>query len=48
MYYVVLHVNSEEPLILPGTEERPGDVIYDGIGQGGTAASFHPKVQVQL
>ena len=26
---------TEEPLVLPGTEERPGDVIYDGIGQGG-------------
>ena len=27
--------NTETPLILPGCEERPGDVVFDGIGRGG-------------
>jgi len=26
---------TETPLILPGTDERPGDVVFDGIGRGG-------------
>ena len=26
---------TDQPLILPGSNEKPGDVVFDGIGRGG-------------
>ena len=31
---------TETPLILPGTDEKPGDVVFDGIGRGGGIADL--------
>ena len=50
---------TETPLLLPGCNEKPGDVVFDGIGRGGgdlvvdvtvvdSLAAFHDISQVEV